>query len=107
MDPDYTDEEDADAQAMAAAMGFSGFGKPPTKKRRFNPATDGYVDGQELLKLDKGGKKGQGSGGNTVPLGKTRAIGITAVATSKSVVVDEKKGNEDEIDLDEDGLDAG
>lgn len=117
MDPDYeNDEEDDDdtaAQEMAAMMGFSGFGsqKPPAKKRKFNLQTDAYVDGQELAKLDKGGKKGQGSGGNTVPLGKTRAFGsqITkdlsgAIGNDKSAtyeMVPAMRGNDDEIDLDE------
>jgi hypothetical protein len=81
--------EDEDANAMAAFMGFSAFGpqKPPTKRRKFNPTTDAFVEGQELEKLDRGGKKGAGSGGNMVPLGKMRFLG-------------EKKGNEDEIELD-------
>src|SRR3978361_795256 len=78
MNPEYIDEEeDTEAQSMAAMMGFSAFGshKPPAKKRKFNAGTDAYVDGQELAKLDKGGKNGQGSGGNTMPLGKIRVIG--------------------------------
>lgn len=87
------DHEDLDdeAAAMATAMGFSTFGshKPPAKKRKFNPATDAFVSGQELEKIDRGGKKGQGSGGNNMPLGKLRTFGGVA-------------GNEDEIDVDED-----
>lgn len=92
MEPDHISpevSEDEDANAMAAFMGFSAFGshKPPTKKRKFNPTTDAFVEGQELAKLDRGGKKGAGSGGNMIPLGKVRVLG-------------EKKGNEDEIKLD-------
>lgn len=104
MDPNYEDDEDEDAQAMAAAMGFSGFGKAAMKKRKFNSATDAFVEGQELAKLDKGGKKGQGSGGNTIPLGKPRLFGVVpALAPSKS---EQGNGqiveNGDEIDLGED-----
>jgi hypothetical protein len=117
MDPEYIDdEEDADAQAMAAMMGFSGFGshKPPAKKRKFNAGTDAYVDGQELASLDKGGKKGQGSGGNTMPLGKTRVFGggvgkgpaetleNARGAQQIAVAAPVAAGNNDEIDLDDD-----
>ena len=97
MDPSYaSDEEDQDAAAMAQMMGFSSFGAAPTsKKRKFNHATDAFVDGQELAALDKGGKKGQGSGGNNIPLGKTRLIGA-----KQDEVVKEEKRNEEEIELD-------
>ena len=92
------EEDDAEAQAMAAAMGFSSFGsKPPAKKRKFNTTTDAFVDGQDLAKLDKGGRKGQGSGGNTIPLGKARVFG-TAVSNKEEEL---EKANEDEIDLDD------
>jgi hypothetical protein len=86
--------EDEEANAMAAMMGFAAFGsqKPPAKKRKFNPTTDAFVEGQALAKLDRGGKKGTGSGGNNVPLGKMRVLG-------------EKKGNADEIELDLDDED--
>jgi len=47
-----------------------------------------------MAKLDRGGKKGSGSGGNNVPLGKMRILG-------------EKRGNEDEIQLDMDDEDEG
>lgn len=90
MDPSYADS-DEEADAMAAAMGFSSFGtQGPPKKRRFNPNTDALVDDQELQALDRGGKKGQGSGGNTIPLGKQRIIGQKAIVN-----------NEDEIDMGE------
>ncbi len=102
MDPEFDDGED-EASAMAAAMGFSSFGhKPPAKKRKFNPATDSFVEGQGLSKLDRGGKRGKGSGGNEVALGKTRIFGQG------------KKGsqpvntNEIELELgDEDDLEGG
>jgi len=97
MEPEYNSaegSEDEDANDMAAFMGFSTFGsqKPATKKRKFNPTTDAFVEGQELAKLDRGGKKGSGSGGNNVPLGKMRVLGG-------------KRGNEDEIQLDMDDED--
>ncbi|KAK2629939.1 hypothetical protein QTJ16_000759 [Diplocarpon rosae] len=83
-----SDSEDA---AMAAAMGFSSFGsKPAAKRRKFNPSTDAFVEGQALEKIDRGGKKGTGSGGNTIPLGKARVLGTRKVVD-----------NEDEITLDE------
>lgn len=94
-------ELEDDSAAMAAMMGFSGFGNQDSrsKKRKFNAATDAFVEGAELEKIDRGGKKGQGSGGNQIPLGKTRVIGAKA----------EEKRNEEEIDLgdDEDGEDEG
>ncbi|KAK6612545.1 hypothetical protein H4I96_01758 [Botrytis cinerea] len=84
-------ELEDDSAAMAAMMGFSGFGNQDSrsKKRKFNAATDAFVEGAELEKIDRGGKKGQGSGGNQIPLGKTRVIGAKA----------EEKRNEEEIDL--------
>jgi hypothetical protein len=89
MDPSYESSED-EAEAMAKAMGFSSFGtQGPTKKRKFNPKTDAMVEGQELASLDRGGKKGQGSGGNKIPLGKPRVLGVSS------------KSNQEEIELDE------
>ncbi|ESZ97308.1 hypothetical protein SBOR_2296 [Sclerotinia borealis F-4128] len=96
---DDIDLEDDNA-AMAAMMGFSGFGQNPlTKKRKFNAATDAFVEGAEMEKIDRGGKKGQGSGGNQIPLGKMRVLGEKAVESR----------NEEEIDLgdDEEGDQAG
>ncbi|CAL3963269.1 unnamed protein product [Diplocarpon coronariae] len=85
-------ESDSEGASMAAAMGFSSFGsKPAAKKRKFNPSTDAFVGGQALDKIDRGGKKGTGSGGNTIPLGKARVLGTT------TKVVD----NGDEITLDQ------
>jgi hypothetical protein len=89
MDPSYESSE-GEEDAMAKAMGFSAFGtQGPPKKRKFNPAVDAVVDGQALASLDKGGKKGQGSGGNMIPLGKPRTFGVAKPAN-----------NEDEINLD-------
>ncbi|KAE8445173.1 hypothetical protein EG329_013670 [Mollisiaceae sp. DMI_Dod_QoI] len=100
MDFDISDDE---ASAMAAAMGFSSFGshKPPAKKRKFNPATDAFVSGQELETIDRGGKKGKGSGGNTMPLGKVRQFG-----GQKSASVKDSR-NEDEITLDDEDEEDG
>ena len=86
--------------AMAAAMGFSGFGKAPaTKKRKYNAKTDAFIDGQELQNIDRGGRKGQGSGGNEVPLGRMRVLGAQAqlpTAQEQEVV---QGRNGEEIDL--------
>jgi hypothetical protein len=98
MDQSYTssDDEDEDATAMAKAMGFSSFGQQgPSKKRKFNRATDAVVEGQALASLDKGGKRGQGSSGNRIPLGKARVFGTATTAVAAP------KGNADEILLDE------
>lgn len=97
MDPNYIDEEE-EAAAMAAMMGFSGFGsqKPPAKKRKFT--TDAFVEGQDVKNLDKGGKKGQGSGGNTIPLGKARVLGTG----SSNKAIEPVKTNDTEIELEED-----
>jgi hypothetical protein len=90
--PYGSEDDDPEAAAMAAAMGFSSFGshKPPAKKRKFNPTTDAFVEGQELESIDRGGRKGKGSGGNDIPLGKARVFGQ----------LKSDKGNEDKIDLD-------
>ncbi|PVH80290.1 hypothetical protein DL98DRAFT_515591 [Cadophora sp. DSE1049] len=99
MTSDY--ESDSEGAAMAAAMGFSSFGgKPAAKKRKFNPTTDAFVEGQALEKLDRGGKKGTGSGGNMIPLGKTRVIGQKK---EKERMVK----NEEEIKLEEDEEEMG
>lgn len=108
MDPEYSDDEEAaEARAMAEAMGFNSFGshKPPAKKRKFNATTDAYIEGQELASLDKGGKKGQGSGGNTIPLGKQRIIGGSTGKTPNGDLEIRRTpggGNKDEIDLEDD-----
>lgn len=100
MDPSYIDS-DEEAAAMAKAMGFSTFGtQGPTKKRKYNPSTDAVVDGQDLASIDRGGKKGQGSGGNQIPIGKPRVFGLstngntdeTALDSRDAVVEDTKAG---------------
>lgn len=94
--------------AMAAAMGFSGFGKAPAaKKRKYNAKTDAFIDGQELQNVDRGGKKGQGSGGNEVPLGRMRVLGAQTQAPSAQEQDGEKGRNEEEVDLDLDMEDEG
>lgn len=93
------DSEEEEAAAMAAAMGFSGFGKAPAlKKRKYNPKTDAFVEGQELEKIDRGGKKGQGSGGNQVPLGKVRVLGEKVQNEEEIVVYEDEDENEEEDD---------
>src|SRR5208282_3964048 len=95
MDPSYEDSED-EAEAMAKQMGFSSFGNQgPSKKRKFNPKTDAMVEGQGLASLDKGGKKGQGSGGNKIPLGKPRVLGVAPPRNQEEIELD-NEGEEDE-----------
>jgi hypothetical protein len=100
MDPEYLSDDDGSA-AMAAAMGFASFGtQGPPKKRKFNPAVDAFVEGQDLEKIDRGGKKGQGSGGNNIPLGKVRVLGAKVV--DEAVDMEGRETNEEEIHLDMD-----
>ncbi|KFZ15171.1 hypothetical protein V502_05741 [Pseudogymnoascus sp. VKM F-4520 (FW-2644)] len=96
MDPSYASSDD-EADAMAAAMGFSSFGtQGPPKKRKFNPKSDAFIEGQDLESVDKGGKKGQGSGGNQIPLGRPRQFGVPSQAPAGAVE------NDEEIALDDD-----
>ncbi|KFY27160.1 hypothetical protein V491_01000 [Pseudogymnoascus sp. VKM F-3775] len=96
MDPSYASSDD-EADAMAAAMGFSSFGtQGPPKKRKFNPRSDAFIEGQELEAVDKGGKRGQGSGGNQIPLGRPRQLGVPSQASAGAAK------NDDEIALDDD-----
>lgn len=95
MDPSYVSSDD-EASAMAAAMGFSAFGtQGPAKKRKFNPKTDALTEGDALAAVDKGGKKGQGSGGNTIPLGKPRVLGMPCGRNEDEIALD-LEGDEDE-----------
>ena len=100
--PSDIDMDSSDSEAtMAAAMGFSGFGKAPaTKKRKYNAETDAFIDGQELQNIDRGGRKGQGSGGNEVPLGRMRVLGAQAQAPTaqEQEVVQGRNGDEIEED---------
>jgi hypothetical protein len=96
MDPSYASSDD-EADAMAAAMGFSSFGtQGPPKKRKFNPKSDAFIEGQDLEAVDKGGKKGQGSGGNQIPLGRPRQLGVPSQAPAEAAT------NDEEIALDDD-----
>jgi hypothetical protein len=98
-----------EAAAMAAAMGFSSFGasKQPNKKRKFNTATDAFIDGQELEKIDRGGKKGKGSGGNNIPLGKPRTFGQNANgggvlplrSNDAEILLEDEDGEEESTDV--------
>lgn len=99
--PSDIDMDSSDSEAaMAAAMGFSGFGKAPaTKKRKYNAKTDAFIDGQELQNIDRGGKKGEGSGGNEVPLGRMRVLGAQAQAPTAQEQEVVQGRNREEIDL--------
>lgn len=111
MDPSSNSSGDeSESAAMAAFMGFSSFGSQnhPAKKRKFNPATDAFVEGQKLASLDKGGPKGQGSGGNTIPLGRPREFGKTvkqAVAREEAARLE--MNNDDEIALSDEAEEDG
>jgi hypothetical protein len=99
MDPSYVDS-DEEAEAMAKAMGFSSFGNQgSTKKRKFNPSTDAVVEGQELAAIHKGGKNGQGSGGNQIPLGKSRVFGGGPIQNADMIVLDD----EEEVNEEDEG----
>lgn len=80
------DAADDDADAMAAAMGFSSFGaqKPPNKKRKYNPHADASTSVSSTHKP----KPTSSTGANSAPLG-TRAPPAPAT-------------NTDEIQLDDD-----
>lgn len=94
MDPSYASSDD-EAEAMAKAMGFAAFGtQGPSKKRKFHAGTDAVIDGQELVSLDKGGRKGQGSGGNNIPLGKPRVFGVPKASNSDEISLDEDEENQ-------------
>lgn len=88
MDP----EPDADAAAMAAAMGFSTFGAQdrPQKKRRYNPA----VDAATSVAQSSRGPKAATTGSNSTPLGKH-------TGASRG----EERPNGDEINLEDEGED--
>ena len=64
--------EDADAAAMAEAMGFSSFGsQAPNKRRRFNPAADAVI-ADAPASATQTSSKARGllsSGSNSTPLG--------------------------------------
>jgi hypothetical protein len=53
--------------ALAAAMGFSGFGVQPGKKRKYD--NDAFID-PDTTKADQGGT---GKGANSMPLGQRKA----------------------------------
>jgi len=101
--PHPSDPEDDENAALSAFLGFSSFGsqKPPAKKRKFNAATDAFVERQDLDKINRGGKKGKGSGGNQIPLGKQRIIGGGGGEKKENTRMG--GGNRDEIDLGDEG----
>ena len=98
MQDSHIDSEDEE-NAMARFLGFSSFGaQGPSKKRKFNSKTDAFVAGDELMSLDKGGKTGQGSGGNIVPLGKSRLAGQQPTGLAlNSEEIEIEDGSEDGV----------
>lgn len=85
MDDIYDEELDADAAAMAEAMGFTGFGMR-NKKRKFNPNADSSVAEEPAVPSF--------TGANTAPLGRRRPMNLPPPGS-------EGGANADEIDLDE------
>lgn len=83
--------EDADAAAMAAAMGFSNFGaQKPNKRRKYNPhVDDAVVDAPSASSSLPFHKPAKGTSANAIPLG-TRPT-----------------ANKDEISLEDEGDDIG
>lgn len=94
MDDMYDEELDADAAAMAEAMGFTGFGTTRNKKRKFNPNADSSVAEEPSVPSF--------TGANTAPLGQRRrpAMRLPPPASQGG------GSNADEIGLDE-GSDDG
>ncbi|ROV96913.1 hypothetical protein VSDG_04156 [Cytospora chrysosperma] len=94
MDDMYDEELDADAAAMAEAMGFTGFGTTRNKKRKFNPNADSSVAEEPSVPSF--------TGANTAPLGQRRrpAMNLPPPASQGG------GSNADEIGLDE-GSDEG
>ena len=79
--------EDADAAAMAEAMGFSSFGsQAPNKRRKFNPATDAVVAGAPTA--------------TSVAQASSRAVGGPMSSGSNSTPLGTRTHNKDEIALD-------
>ena len=72
-------EDGDDLAAMQAAMGFSSFGDPQHKKRKYHH--DGYTDN-----LEPAGSSGSGSGSgsNAAPLGVSPRIGIESSISAPS-----------------------
>lgn len=70
--------------ALAAAMGFSGFGtQPNNKKRKFN-TNEGFVDPEIGNATLKGKGKGA-TGANNVPVGKPKPRDATSVVEEPDV----------------------
>jgi len=110
-DPSLKPEEDLegdDEEAMAALMGFSTFGSQPlSKKRKYNPKTDAMIDGQELENVDRGGKRGKGSGGNNIPLGKMRVLGTSSQGEKDLKLRDANEITDGAVNPDEIEIDIG
>lgn len=68
-------EDDADAAAMAEAMGFSGFGSQRPAKRKFNANADAATDLEPLPEKKKGGNVSK-TGANNAPLGARRQLPV-------------------------------
>lgn len=77
------DEDFGIDPAIAEAMGFSGFGMQPGKKRKFD-TNDGFID--PSLAKDTTTTKSHGKGANSHPLGKKMADRTNASSEVGSAV---------------------
>ncbi|KAI0407839.1 hypothetical protein F4802DRAFT_489252 [Xylaria palmicola] len=85
------DDAEDTAAAMAAVMGFSGFGaQKPNKRRKFNPSTDAFVASDSL------------SASTSALPSRRYNDGSIATTGSNNVPLGVRKKNDDEIDLDGD-----
>lgn len=108
MDP-HLEDDDADAAAMAEAMGFTGFGSQRPAKRKFNANADAAVSSSGEKK--KGAGNVSKTGANNAPLGVRRPLQLPPPSSSLPArpgdpVVAGGSGHAEEIDLGEDE-DAG
>ncbi|KAJ4402235.1 hypothetical protein N0V82_010802 [Gnomoniopsis sp. IMI 355080] len=111
----HLEEDDPDAAAMAAAMGFSGFGSQRPAKRKFNANADATISSSSPPREKKGGNVSK-TGANNAPLGVRRPLQLPP-PTSSAVLPARPGENSEEIDLDDeddedgavggDGLGAG
>lgn len=74
-------DDDADAAAMAEAMGFSGFGSQRPAKRKFNANADAVLDVEPSPDKKKGGNVSK-TGANNAPLGARRQLSALPAALS-------------------------
>ncbi|KJX98597.1 hypothetical protein TI39_contig402g00016 [Zymoseptoria brevis] len=81
---DYEEEDEFGVDpAIAAAMGFTGFGAKPSKKRKFD-RNDGFVD--PSISATSSGP--QGKGANNTPMGERKSVNSKTPLPGSVVGVD-------------------